>query len=269
MAYAQAAIAALKSEMLLMSSEALLQIEKLRAAENDPQRDVVPLLVESLQSPEEDVREYAAEQLRRYPSPRAVLPLLPLLKDKSPWVRIETTETLGFLRDARAVPALLEAAHDAESAVRVNVAEALGAIRLTNPPVVQTLIVMLTDSEMVVRAFAAESLGDIGDVAAIPALRDRLSDRPLVRIWVYYALARLGDGLDWKGAEQVLKRGGHAVRHQAIAVFRLLATERNAPRIIGIFQSALLRETASGLRETIEDCLRDLETGDASESAEM
>lgn len=246
-------------EPYLLETQTARDIHALRQAQADPFADVTTPLIAALQSSDPEVREYAAEFLRRFPSPRAVVPLLPLLADESAWVRIETVETLGFLRDSAAVPALLALIHDDEPAVRVNLAEALGTMRDRSPATVRALIAMLEDDEPVVRAFSAEALGDMGDESALPALQARLSDKPVVRVWVLYALARLGRGLDWAGVQRVLRHGDAAARFQAVVVLRLLATERLAPRVAEMIHRALRRETVAELRATMADCIHDMQ----------
>ncbi|TAN62652.1 DEAD/DEAH box helicase [bacterium] len=88
----------------------------------------VPALIEALKDEYQLVSQLAAEALGELKDPRAVLPLIMVLRDKDEdWlVRQAAAEALGELKDLRAVSALIEALKD--EYVRSIAVQALGKI---------------------------------------------------------------------------------------------------------------------------------------------
>ncbi|GAB4464780.1 MAG: hypothetical protein OHK0029_34950 [Armatimonadaceae bacterium] len=219
----------------------------------DPNADPVPFLLTLLTDPASEMRASGARLLREVPSPRAVPALLPLVRDTDDWVRGEAVETLGFLADTQALRAILDAADDSDELVRVNVAEALGSLGICTPEVTQTLCRLLNDPYFPVRIFAAESLGDLGDPEAKPALEQAQTDIPAVRVWVYYGLARLGDPFALTPTLNILRRGGAWARNQAARVLQRIAPPGASERIASALAVALQRNNPPLVRSFLRE----------------
>jgi HEAT repeat protein len=166
---------------------------------------VVPFLCKALAIPPYlslngywTVREEAARALARLGDPRAVEPLCALLDDWASVAAVAAADALGTFRDGRAVEPLC---HNLE--VRAPVARALGKLgdaRAVQPllsslqgtlgphgaaaealaaigdkSTVQALCRLLySDDREFIRRIAAETLGKLGYLEALPALHDRL-----------------------------------------------------------------------------------------------
>jgi HEAT repeat protein len=107
--------------------------------------------------------------------------------------RVSATERLGAARSRLTVQELLEALEDPSFNVRY---EAIIAIARTRPErrLVQALVAILRGDEPDLSVAAAWALGRLGDVLAIPALRDALdAGYPLLASRSARALATLGD----------------------------------------------------------------------------
>lgn len=114
-------------------------------------------------------------------------------RSESSIVRAHAANRLGRLRDPRAIPFLMEMRHDPEEQVRFTVITALG--RLKAKEAQGFLLDTLKDPSPLLRASAAEALGEIGEVDAIPELRDVLDSDPdpYVRLHAVESLVILGD----------------------------------------------------------------------------
>jgi HEAT repeat protein len=119
--------------------------------------------------------------------------LLSLLDDPEAIVRSEAVDALGVLRykpAAGPVRSLLTG--DADPIVRAAAAETLGD--LGDPDAVPELEMALADPDAAVRGYAANSLGLLGAVQLVPELEDHARAEPSmqVRAELYGALYRLG-----------------------------------------------------------------------------
>ncbi|MGQ0763090.1 MAG: HEAT repeat domain-containing protein [Acidobacteriota bacterium] len=152
------------------------------------------------------VRVAAAHAIISLPNHEAAALLLPLLKDKSEFVRREVVFALGATRHSSAGAALVELLNrDKEPSVRAATAIALGEIG--DPAVVPSLSHIIAgegskktkskgdEEEFVVRS-AVRSLGQIGSGAAVPILIGALQDESNsidTRREAAIGLGRLGD----------------------------------------------------------------------------
>ena len=108
-------------------------------------------------------------------------------------VRGDAAAALGRIGDPRAIPYVTAMRHDPEEMVRFNVMWALG--RLNTKEVEDALREGMTDESALVRMTAAEALGIVGAVDAIPLLRVALDSDPdpEVRLCAVESLMLLGD----------------------------------------------------------------------------
>jgi len=119
------------------------------------------------------IREAAAAALGNAGAARAVEPLIAALDDTTWAVRKKAAESLGKLGDARAVGPLVRGMKEGNAELRATALEAL--IKLGKPSV-EPLIGCLKYDDPFVRERAAQALGNLRDVRAVPALNDSLKD---------------------------------------------------------------------------------------------
>ncbi len=163
----------------------ILYVYKVKIMESN-----VESILQNLQSPDPDTREFALDALGSTKPDNAFLLVLPFLFDPEPTVRESAMVNLGELGDERAIPYLLNSAyHETNEGVRMYAIEALSpyhspdilrfllteacrkssmrpirqslARQLANYPTeeaVDALIPMLKDTDPYVRIFAADSL---------------------------------------------------------------------------------------------------------------
>jgi hypothetical protein len=152
-------------------------------------RSKLPLpLQRCLPAPSRELNEDALLSAVKFIRPTPVQPLVEVLGDRDPRVRVVAAQALGELRvgaDA-AVPVLARALSDPDARVRQAAAEALGDLGSAAMPALPALISALQDSDqgpqpgwvVRVRASAAFALAKIGRPAeaAAPALEGLLRD---------------------------------------------------------------------------------------------
>jgi len=175
-------IAALKDEDWAIREEAAAMLGTLR----DP-RAVVPLVV-MLRDSDRAVREAAIGALTAIGSPS--VPALGLcLSDPHLAVQEAASAVLASIADERVVPQLLAAVGNRDWIVRMHAVKALG--RVKNPEAVEPLIPLLQDKVKAVREETTAALVAIGD-AAIPSLLAALADTDwLIRLHAVEALGKM------------------------------------------------------------------------------
>jgi HEAT repeat protein len=167
--------------------------------------DAARVAMSALSDSEPLVRVTAAHAMASLPAADALTALTPLLTDKLEFVRREAASALGSTHSRAAVQPLIQLlATDKEASVRAAAAIALGKIQ--DEAAVVPLVNVLSgtasgkksktrENEFVLRA-AAESLGQIGSRAGVPALIATLSDEKTeadVRRAAAGALGLIGD----------------------------------------------------------------------------
>lgn len=183
---------------------------------------VVDRLLVDLGSDNTSLRQQSAWQLEKTRSPRAVGPLVELLRDDVPDVRAAAAGALGETEDPRAIVPLRNLSSDGDARVREWSARALGNFRapeatdslldylrddspdvrewaarglssFEEPKVFEALANALTDSSASVREWAARSLGDSSNPLAVDALMGALGDSSGdVREWAARSLGAIG-----------------------------------------------------------------------------
>lgn len=122
-----------------------------------------------LASIEVEERRDALMRLATLKRPEASRAAVSALNDGSPTVRAAAAHAIIFLPNQEAAPLLLPLLKDKSEFVRREIVFALGETR--HPSAISALVdLMNRDKERSVRAAAAIALGDIGDVSAVPAL---------------------------------------------------------------------------------------------------
>jgi HEAT repeat protein len=151
----------------------------------------IPSLIELLKT-DAFIRETAKESLCKIGEP-SVDPLIALLEEKDlpPLAREEAVEVLGELRDPRAILPLI---HCLDSKDRWEQRKSLEALCAIGRCAANNLIAALGDPKPLIRQSAAEILGKLKAVEALPALTEALGDSdPGVRQQAAWALGELGD----------------------------------------------------------------------------
>ncbi|MBX3331105.1 MAG: HEAT repeat domain-containing protein [Nitrospira sp.] len=181
--------------------------------------DAVMEQIAALRDEDWAIRGEAAGRLGTFKDPRAVAPLVSLLRDQDRSVReaaIEALRSIGAaavqtvgtcltepdlsvqesasailatIADERVLAPLIKALHSGDWIVRMHAAKALGRVR--NADAVEPLIPLLQDKVKAVREEAAAALAAIGD-AAIPSLLKELQHEDwLVRLHAVESLRKL------------------------------------------------------------------------------
>lgn len=137
-----------------------------------PTAKAVEPLIASLKGEDDYLREQAAEALGQIKDRKAVELLVASLKDGDATTRCGVTYALGQIKDPKAVEPLVAALKDGDISVRIETIRALGNIK--DPKAVETLIASLEDENAFVRIEAAQALGRIEDIKALEPLKSRL-----------------------------------------------------------------------------------------------
>lgn len=137
--------------------------------------EALPVLLEAIDSGDDEARQAAAQALGMIADPQAVPVLLTALKDSSSEVRQEAAWALGYVGDPAGAPGLIAALGDADFSVRFTAAFALAGIQ--DPSAVEPLTGLLADKERRVQIAAACSLTFHSSDAGFDALRTSLRSR--------------------------------------------------------------------------------------------
>ena len=144
-----------------------------------PSKSYVEPLLRSTHDAAANVRSAATESLGQIGDPRASATLLPLLKDSSAAVRAKAVVALGILRSPASATALTPLLRDKDRSVQANTAVALARIgdRSVTPELIKILEAKDTGGAFSTRFYAAFALGAMGDKRAVAVLIQGLSDR--------------------------------------------------------------------------------------------
>lgn len=118
----------------------------------------------------------------------------------------------------------------------------------------------LSDTDELVRGYAAETLGEIGDESLIPILEAKLEDekRNSARLRMYIGLYRLGKKHYFLQILNMLKSKSYRVRCAAANSLVTLADRENISEVIKSLQRALSKEKTIAARSSIECALEEL-----------
>ena len=152
--------------------EVALALGKLR----EP-RAVEPL-IKLLKSYNPYLRKAAVEALSEIGDPRAVGPLITCLQDRNRWVRDKAIQALGRIHTPEALEALAGqlAISRSEKESHTTALVLLTMAEIPDPILFHTLVEYLEIDDAFVRATTAKALGKWGDPSAIPLLKSCLQD---------------------------------------------------------------------------------------------
>ncbi|MFO0556775.1 MAG: HEAT repeat domain-containing protein [Polyangiales bacterium] len=180
-----------------------------------------PLVVRSLEDPDDTVRATAAELAARLRIRAAKDALVRWLDDGQPALRAAAARALGTLGDRATIPAIARLFNDRDSEVKLAAVQAIGAIG--GDAAVVPLLDRLSDDESEIRVAAARALGELGDARAVLSLLGVLQDpTPEVREAVSVALGRLRDERALRGLVALLRDAQPEVRLAAARAIGLV-----------------------------------------------
>lgn len=150
------------------------------------ERALVPLM-SLLNNPRENyrLRLAAAESLGRLGDSQALNPLINIVKDdqeSSQYLKESAVKALGMLGDIRALDPLIDMFESKQSLLgkfnflKEQIVEAIGRLGSNHNRALKALLDATEDEAPSIRLSAVESLSEIGDKHAIPALKARLFD---------------------------------------------------------------------------------------------
>jgi HEAT repeat protein len=140
--------------------------------------DVVPALIEALQTRDPDLLAIYEQIVARIPSSSQAL--TQTLAAAHPILRARAADVLGLRRDRSAVPALLDALKGEFYTVRARAALALG--RIGDKRTVEPLFLALKDPEDEVRIGACVGLGFFKDPSTFDEITNVLLDDPKIEV---------------------------------------------------------------------------------------
>ncbi|NWF72939.1 MAG: HEAT repeat domain-containing protein [Nitrospirae bacterium] len=229
-------IAALKDEDWAIREEAATMLGTFR----DP-RAVVPL-VSMLRDRDRAVRDAAIGALLAIGEP-AVLPLGACLSDPVLTVQELASSVLATIADARVLTQLMVALTSPDWIVRMHAAKALGRIR--DPEAVGVLVPRLQDSVKAVREEASSALAAIGEAALSSLLSALTHAEWLVRLHAVEALGKTGSPEAVAPLLSVLFNDqDRAVREDAIRALGQIGDARAVEFLITVTKEPGLRPLA-------------------------
>ncbi len=164
---------------------------------NDEAEDI-STLIKALHSGDVSTHETAVRTLTQMNSKDSIPVLLQALYDNELAVRWAAAWGLGEIGDLNVIPELIKVIYDDQSLIDVVAIQALGKIEGTNNSIA-TLVDVLEHGHKGARRAAARSLGQIGNVVAVPNLLNALHDvdkdvcetaaQSLIQIGTFEALA--------------------------------------------------------------------------------
>jgi hypothetical protein len=172
-------------------------------------------IIAALASKDERDREEAADALSDLADERAVLPLIRLLDDTSPYVRRAAADALGKSGSFKAVQPLLKALTDNDRYVRETASEALGHL---GDPAIPALLKSIDDENWRIRIGVIVAIRvSSGTIPSLdPIIRSLHDESPYVRREAVKTLGRIGDETDVPYLIQATKDPDPGVRLRAV-----------------------------------------------------
>lgn len=219
---------------------------------DDRERDQI---LRDLQSPDEEVRRLAVEQLGSLPTAEALPRLVECLGDSDWRVRKTAVERLVAAPDSGGVlDALIQALADGENPGRRN--SAVEALVEIGEAAVPSLVETLSSDDVDVRKFAVDALAGVGSRSAQDALLATLRDAdPNVRAAAADALGMIGEAGS-AGALLAISNDGdedHLVRFSALRALARLDVPVSAAGIAAALDQSTLRAAAFGVLGRMDD----------------
>ena len=202
--------------------------------------NVVPALLERLESNDMALSKKAAIALGYLRSPQTIAPLIEAVKNPQRQIHWQAAAALSWIGSAEAIKALVKLLSHPSIQVQAAVAKALGRASL---PAVSPLVEALKHSDDMVKVHAAHSLGQISSPLAVTTLIDTLQHgSKSVRYEAAWALGQIKSPLAANALASLLTENDIGVQSQAVQALKNIG----APAIAPI--AAMLSNPASNTR---------------------
>lgn len=219
----------------LVSGKPDLQVSAISQLVEYQSYDAAPEIAKLLESSDNDVRERAAEALGflGQQAPEIYGPqLLRLLDDENPLVRANTAEALGRLsyRDAhQQVEDLLH--NDTDQLVRATAAETLGFLGEIYS--LKALFSALTDQDESVRAYAARSIGMLGNSELLPRIEESMLKESSLRVKAELLAASVcfGESTAVNSLLELFKKADEHLTMCLLIILEYLLSQRLSPTL--------------------------------------
>ncbi|MEQ8192409.1 MAG: HEAT repeat domain-containing protein, partial [Candidatus Eremiobacterota bacterium] len=156
----------------LFDESKIIQRTAERALDNIISDDKYDCFLQLISSPDNYVRTYAIKSLGRGEQANAVIPLLKILDDKDPDIRVQIIDSLRLIGDERAEEAIIKCLKDCEAKVRYGAAFYCGSRKIRRA--CHELVNLLDDEIPSVRVTSVWALGQIKCRKTPGILKNRL-----------------------------------------------------------------------------------------------
>ncbi|MFN9648643.1 MAG: HEAT repeat domain-containing protein [Pseudanabaena sp.] len=189
--------------------------------------NVVPALLDRLESNEVPISQKAAIALGYLRSPLAIAPLIEATKDPNRKIIWQAASALSWIGSAEAIKALISLLSHPSIQVQAAVAKALGRASL---PAVSPLVDALKYSDDIVKVHAAHSLGQINSPLAVTTLIEALKHgSKYVRVEAAWALGQIKSPLSAHPLASLLTENDISVQSQAVQALKSIGVPAIAP----------------------------------------
>ncbi len=180
--------------------------------------NVLPALLERLESDEVAISKKAAIALGYLRSPIAIVPLLSAARNPYRQIHWQAAAALSWIGSADAISALVKLLHHPSIQVQAASAKALGRASL---PAVSPLVEALKHNDDMVKVHAAHSLGQISSPLAVTTLIDTLEHgSKSVRFEAAWALGQIKSPLSANSLARLLTDNDISVQSQAVQALK-------------------------------------------------
>ncbi|QSX23703.1 HEAT repeat domain-containing protein [Priestia megaterium] len=247
-----------------MESHTEKEIEYIESLKKNNSNNSLDIIIKYTQSEDESIKLTAIEALSEFNKiDKAKKTLINLLKDQDEEVRYYAIESLSCFNDQDVCHTALKSLNDEYYLVRITSLEILSECRyLLKNEIIPHVSRCLDDKNAIVRSYAAETLGKIGDKGIIPLLKEKsfTEKRNLGRLGIYTGLYLLGEKAYLQQIFELLKVKSYKVRCATVNTLVAIADKENLQEIKTILNLALNREETWAVITTIEDGLGILNT---------
>ncbi|ELS33245.1 MULTISPECIES: HEAT repeat domain-containing protein [Pseudanabaena] len=189
--------------------------------------NVLPALLERLDSDEVAISKKAAIALGYLRSPQAIAPLIAATKNPHRQIHWQAAAALSWIGSNEAISALIQLLRHPSIQVQAAVAKALGRASL---PAVSPLVEALKHSDDMVKVHAAHSLGQISSPLAVTTLITALEHgSKSVRFEAAWALGQIKSPLSANSLASLLTDNDISVQSQAVQALKNIGVPAIAP----------------------------------------
>lgn len=209
-----------------------------------------PPLVERLKMGAQADRVLAIIEAGSSKQAAAVRPLIEILQGEDPELRYWAADALGKIGDHQAVPALIAAVRDPYEAVRMSASVALGDLKSKEAvpalgelvsgkiPVGKGYALFAPVDVGAAQWMAAQALGRIGDVRAVPVLAATVVDAGGdLGLYIAKALGELGDRRAVPALIEAAKKGDEPALRSIVEALGRIGDASAAPILIGLLET--------------------------------